>query len=314
MYPQDFRRRVVIVVNKWWECEPVMNALLHARARPRGLGWPDVLNQPRPRPADRALPPGMPFVQPRAAWILRHTVVEVWCLGDLLEHMPDQNRFQSSSARKVEVLPRIFAGRPPSLVVAMGTAGYPIGSDKDPGINGGVVSGRNVFIHNFHPNGENPDSRWDNGTFDQLIESKLAAKDFDQLLAVDQAEVLKRFVRPPNRPVDPVLEAGAALVSVGVVNVTNYAEYEKSDTAAMDAFRNLNSGAKAVSLETTHGLIKLASGDAPFLFVSGITDRVGFFKEEVDPNEYAQNFAVSHNMGVVIAWMIPRIDALFASV
>ena len=309
MFPLDFRRRVVVVVNKWWECEPVMDVLLHAKSRPAGLGWPDQLNHPRARPADRLLPPGQPFVQPRAAWILRNSVVEVWCLGDLLEHLPDQNRFQSSSAQKVQVLPRIFAGRPPALVVAVGTAGYPINADEDPGINGGVVSGRNVFIHNFHPDGENPDSRWDDGPFDKVIGSKLDSDSFDRLLDVDQEEVLKRYVRPPNRPVDPILEAGADLISVGVVNVTSYAEYEKSDVAAMDAFRALKSPAKPVSLETTHGLIRLAAGDAPFLFVSGITDRVGFFAEEVTPNEYAQNFACSHNMGVVVAWMIPRIDA-----
>jgi hypothetical protein len=38
----------------------------------------------------------------------------------------------------------------------------------------------------------------------------------------------------------------------------------------------------AKSLETTHGLIR-AQSNAPFMFVSGITDRVGSFHDEVDP-------------------------------
>jgi hypothetical protein len=312
MFPLDFRKRVMIVVNKWWECDPVMNVLLHAKARPPELGWPDSLHHPRPRPADRAFPPGQPSVRPRAAWTLRNTVVEVWCISDLLEQLPDQNRFQSSSARKVEALPLAFAGRAPALVVAVGTAGYPIESEEEPGINGGVTAGTRVFIHDFHPKGdENPDSRWHDGPFDQLLDATLDQKGFDGLFAFDRDEALKRFVRPPNRPVDPVLLADAGNASVGAVNVTNYAEYEQSDKAALEAFAKLGSASPPVSMETTHGLIRLAAGKAPFLFVSGIPDRVGHFKEEVDPNEYAQNFAASHNVGVVVAWMVPRIDALF---
>jgi len=312
MFPLDVRKRVIVVVNKWWECEPLMNALLHAKVRPAGVGWPDVLNHPRPRPADRALPPGEPFVKPRAAWTLRSCIVEIWCLGDLMEHLPDQNQFQSSSAQKVQLLPRIFAGRTPSLVIAMGTAGYPADSDKDPGINGGVVAGTGAFIHNFHPNGQNPDSVWDNGTFDQVIPSRLDAGAFEQLFPSDTSSITNRFVRPPNHAADPVVRADAGYVSVGAVNVTNYADYATCDKAALDAFAKSGNGARTPSVETTHGLIRLAAGDAPWMFVSGITDREGYFAQDVGDNEYAQNFTASHNMGVALAWVIPRIDAWLA--
>jgi hypothetical protein len=309
MFPLDFRKRVVVVVNKWWECEPLMNVLLHAKARPTGLGWPDVLNHPRPRPGDRALPPGEPFVKPRAAWTLRNCIVEVWCLGDLMEHLPDQNQFQSSSARKVELLPRIFAGRTPALAIAMGTAGYPVSSETDPGINGGVVAGTGAFIHNYHPHGENPDSVWDNGTFDQVIASTLKPAAFAQFFPSDTSNITNRFVRPPNHAVDPVVRADAAFVAVGAVNVTNYADYAHCDQAALDAFGKVAKGATAPSVETTHGLIRLAAGDVPWMFISGMTDREGYFAQDVGNNEYAQNFAASHNMGVALAWVIPQIDA-----
>lgn len=60
------------------------------------------------------------------------------------------------------------------------------------------------------------------------------------------------------------------------------------------------------SNETTHGLIRLQS-DAPFLFISGITDTLGSFNAEVAPRPYSQNFAAAHNAGVVAAWLLPRI-------
>jgi hypothetical protein len=89
--------------------------------------------------------------------------------------------------------------------------------------------------------------------------------------------------------------------------VTDNAEYERDRLAAF-ADRCPSSKAKAKSLETTHGLIR-AQSNAPFMFVSGITDRVGHFHEEVDPSPYAQNTVAAHNAGIVLAWMLPNIDA-----
>ena len=39
------------------------------------------------------------------------------------------------------------------------------------------------------------------------------------------------------------------------------------------------------SVETTHGIIRLHAEDKPFLFISSIVDRVGYFDTEVDPKE-----------------------------
>ena len=92
------------------------------------------------------------------------------------------------------------------------------------------------------------------------------------------------------------------------VLVTDYREYDRTDQATLDAFAASNLMRNAKSLETTHGLIR-AQTNAPFLFVSGITDRVGSFNDEVDPRSYAQNTVAAHNAGVAIAWMLPTIDA-----
>jgi hypothetical protein len=277
-----------------------------------------VLNHPRPRPSDLALPPAQSSVLPRAVYAFPGVSVEVWCLGDLLEDLPDRTRYQSSTERKAERLPRIFNGRYPDLVVSVGTAGFPSDLPPENTENGTVVVGRRVFIYNHHPNGTNPFSNWSHGPFNKVIDSAVDPTKFAEYVTFAKpGDVTTRFVRVPKNPA----QAAAVLadpegVSLGSVNVTDYGEYDASDQAARDTFNALGTGANAVSLETTHGLIcsmyHQAAPDpqpsaVPFLFVSGITDRFLQFKTEVQPFDYAQNFAASHNMGVVVAWMIPNI-------
>src|SRR5262245_28518911 len=113
-------KRVVIIVNKWWECDPVVNVLLHDNARPKDfLKWPTSLNHPRQRPGTP--PPVDNDPKPRAIFTLQNCSCEVWCISDLLEHLADKGKFQSSSQRKVERLPLILKGAAPDLVIAVGT-------------------------------------------------------------------------------------------------------------------------------------------------------------------------------------------------
>ena len=76
----------------------------------------------------------------------------------------------------------------------------------------------------------------------------------------------------------------------------------------MDTYLSSNDPAVGRSLETTHGLIRVQA-DAPFIFISGITDRVGHFDDEVGSRSYAQNTVAAHNAGIVLAWMIPKVNA-----
>jgi len=67
-------KRIVIIVNKWWECDPVMNVLLNDNARPaKALGWPTTLNHPHRQPS--APLPLNPNPQPRAIFALKNTSV-----------------------------------------------------------------------------------------------------------------------------------------------------------------------------------------------------------------------------------------------
>jgi len=307
--------RVLVIANKWWECDPLLNVLLNDNARPASaLGWPRPLHFPLPRPDQNHLPKENPDPKPRAVFHLSNISVEVWCISDLLEHLPDvpsdNGKYQSSSEQKMKYLPRIFDGKRPDFVVAFGTAAYPSTTSE----NGSVVVGSRVFLHNGHPSSDpNPNSQWQKGPFDEIIESDITDDVFNRLTVIETSptpSVIGRFIVPPLNPVlNAKLLARHDYVALSEINVTDYTEYTVKDTETVSAFSKTNNISLASSLETTHGLIRVSS-DAPFVFVSGITDPVGFFGTEVNPRSYAQNTVAAHNAGIVVAWMLPQLDSL----
>jgi hypothetical protein len=120
-------------------------------------------------------------------------------------------------------------------------------------------------------------------------------------------EAEARFVVPPINPArDRILLSAFNYTAVGVVNVTNYDDFAWADHEAIEAFHAADPKSPIGSMETTHSVIRIQS-KAPFVFVSGITDRVGSFNTEVVPRAYSQNFACAHNAGVAAAWMIPQL-------
>jgi hypothetical protein len=209
-------------------------------------------------------------------------------------------------------LTRILEGEPVDLVLAVGTAGYPNGYSE----NGSVVVGSRVFMHNSHPNGENPDSNWSQGPFDQILDSDLSQENFNEITLIEaqrpKPSVLDRFMIPPLNPAScPRLLAQYDYVALANTNVTNNSEFPKTDEETLAAFCMQNDPSLARSLETTHGLIRKLS-EAPFLFISGITNRVGHFADEVKLRSYTQNTSVAHNIGIVLSWMLPRIDSIMS--
>lgn len=306
-------KRILIVANKWWEADPLCGVLIHDKARPAGftnfryLHYP-ALRAVKPKPGDPRPPD--PKAEPRIIFECAGATVEVWCLEELMN--PAEN--SSSSLEKARVLAgAINYGTAPDLVIAFGTAG----SREGAYINGSVVIGRRVFIHDPRASAPNRTGMWTPPQADQLIDSVYPAPSLLRLDEQARYAAEARFIPCPVAPAaPPLIMLGNGFASLGVVNITNYDEYVWADREAEDSFRSVVGKAfKAAepvaqigSIETTHGIIRSAS-KAPFLFVSGITDTEGLFDYQVTPRVYAQNTVAAHNAGVALVWLLPSLIA-----
>jgi hypothetical protein len=303
------RKRVVVVVNKWWECDPAMLVLLDPRTASSKLHWPARLNHPHQQP-DVGDPPGFVGATPRCVFKLAHVEAEIWCISDLLDDLPAA--YQSSTEKKAERLGSVSNGAAPALVIAVGTAGYP-SLDSE---NGSVVVGSQVFLHDGHPAGStpNPVSQWHEGPFDEVVGSSLDCSTFDGLLctiARMSPALTTLFLSPPLNPSpSPKLIASYDCVALGSMNVTDPQEYERQDQATLDAFASSgNESERAKSLDTTLGLVRVKL-NAPFLFVAGIVNRVGYATTEMVPRSYAQNLVGAHNAAAVAGRLVAAADCL----
>ena len=299
------QKRVMLIANKWWEADPLCWVLFHDKARPsvfcdyKTKNYPSlrVPNQPtEPRPRD-------PAAIPRFTFKCMDVTVEVWCLEELMN--PAEN--PSSAAEKARVLPAAIAsGTTPDLVIAFGTAGSRPGLH----INGCVVVGRRVYIHDAYNGVADRTGLWTPSKEDLVIESDLPVGVIQGISPESKHSAEARLLPPPIDPANPLLVmAGDGFISLGHVNCTNYDEYAWSPQRAVESFNDNASGSGEIgSVESTHGLIRLVS-EAPFLYVSGIADPVGLFNLQVTPRVYAQNTAAAHNAAIALAWLLPDVIA-----
>ena len=243
------------------------------------------------------------------------TQVEIWCISDLLSKFPNTPAYQSSSQRKMGVLADGFSydALPISLVVAVGTAssGPFCPPHKQENINGSVLIGTKIFMHDGHPDSApNPDSQWRCSYFDQLMNSSVADSVWKGLVGGTLETAL---MCPPTYPAmnGQHIYGNGCFVAIGDINVTDYAEYSVKDyyEAGASFITQCPGNPNGVSLETTHGLIYAAAreyfgGDPPFIFVSGIVDQFTMFNIDVGSKVYAQNVSGAQNAGVVVAQIV----------
>lgn len=298
--------RVLVIINKWWECDPALAAMLNDNTRPSDSPWPNDLKPARPRPEVASVENLNP-VQ-RATFRYKNFAAEVWCVSDLLDGL--SRSLQSSSLEKYKRLPAIFKGEKPGLVIAVGTASSP---HFGVNCNGGVAVGTSVFMHDGRPDDANPDKYLSLPIFDQLVGSTITAPVFERIQRMNVTSVLNRFLPVPLNPSPSVdVSIGFGNVALGTINVPDLKDYATKDLLTVQAFKEHVKTADAVSLETTHGLIRAQvrdlAGDCPFLFVSGIVNRFGRFLTDVDPRADAQNTVGAHNAGVVVTWMLSSLD------
>jgi hypothetical protein len=299
--------RLAIIVNKRFEADPLMGALVNAESRPPVINDIGTLTWPRkPQTSMNDVD-----FKPRAQFLFgadRALLVEVWCIQDLM----DPAVSFSNTAEKARILPMIISyGNPPDFVVAVGTAGFP---DKKVSKNGCVVVGSRVFVHNPYTDKPNPASNWnDPSRMDSIVQSDLGFQ-FVESLRLDskfRSSIQVRMIPIRRQPGDSLeLLLDGQFTAVSEVNVTDYHDYGKFDEQSILLAQNAG-GDPVGSIETTHGLIRMLTR-APFVFVSGITDRLGHFDEEVTispETAYTQNFSAAHNAGLVAMWMIAVLEA-----
>ena len=288
-------KRVVVVVNKKWEIAPILAVLRapfapgsHASAKPPAWETPPILPEPWPDST------GTYDLEFRNTLQVGGCRVELWCLADFAD--------TSISTQKVGYIPLVLQGSVPDLVIAVGTA-----ASVTPSQQGSVIVGTRAFIFDSGQNQEPLPSNWPATLVGKLIESSFHSS-FERLIRELPAkwwtDMQSRMLLPIHGESAPAVHLDAEFTAVGDVNVDNPAEYNKFDRLAIAACRAADPGVNIGSIETTSALIRAMTDPVPYLFLSGIVNDLGEFSRDVLPNEYAQNFAGSHNAGVVLAWLL----------
>lgn len=293
-------KRIVVVVNKKWEAAPILGVFrapyaagTHASSKPFDTG------KVNPQPEMWPDPTGAYNFEYRYVLSFGDSRVECWCLADFED--------TSDSGKKSVYIPKIVADGQPDLVIAMGTAAG-FGRQQQ----GAVMVGCRAFMHAPVGSISPTQPEWPANLLDKMLESSFADS-FNRLVAslgtYWGVEVGRRLLTAPSGQTRPKVIMRSDFTAVGDVNVTDYTKYKLTDPEAVDACRKADSSVVIASVETTSALIRAKTDPAPFLFISGIANEFGYFNRDVSDTEYAENFAASHNMGVVLAWLLPALVA-----
>ena len=304
-------KRILIVVNKSWEADPLVAVFQNEQALP-----PNLPKSAKPPKVTITLNDGATQTVDARLCLASHNAAgdvlataEVWCIKNLMDLSSSKKAEESSSFEKARVLGEMTKlGPSADIVIAFGTAGF-----VDPrSHNGSVVVGTNVFVHNPHHSTPNSKSPWTDAGIGKLVDGSQQPINEAAFSALDRerASIEMRFISPPISPAaPPALIPAAAYVALSNVNITDRTEYVWADPEALRAFSAAEPKHSVGSVETTHGVIRLVMRSPQFLFVSGIANRMGAFGIETAPRPYAQNFAASHNAAVALAWMMPTLMA-----
>lgn len=292
-------KKILVIINKNWETEPVLNALTNPKLRPAALPFPEVINTPRDG-NNRMDQPRALFSLPREGEEPLQVVVR--CIEDLMA--PGVNT--SSSLEKYKVLPQAIADDKADLIISVSTANYP-----DPKVthNGTVILGGNFFIHDGNPDSHDaPEHNLINARVGTFIASNVAPAVFSLVETINARlhcypNGMSKLVPPPNFPASQLVCKGAAtFTAIGSINVTDYGCYDTIDAQALEEFAAAApEGVTANSIETTHGVVKISAKDEPILFLSPITDRLNHFNEDVTDT---QNYVSAFNGGLVLGELL----------
>jgi hypothetical protein len=319
------KKRVIIVVNKYWECDPVCWVLTNKYINERcnidlkNIQTEENITYPSYGPVKAS---SATNTKPRILFQTESRIIEIWCISDLLSNSADD--LQSSSEEKMKLLPIIYNYSSTGvkleieLVVAVGTSSsgpsLPINQKfKTDNINGSVIIGSNVFMHNGWDDSSKSNYKCD--CWSKILKS--SSTDFiEKLQQTNFSSIEELLLSPPINPspINQHIYVNKDYIALGDVNVTDYTKYNEKDKETGDDFTSKYMGSiNGVSLETTHCLIYLAgknynnNNPLPFMFVSGVVDRFTMFADDVNPKVYAQNVTGAHNAGVAVAYIISKL-------
>lgn len=287
--------RVVVIANTDAEADELMAVLNSRDVRPPTLGAPQASTSPK----------GL-----RGFYKANGVMVEFWCVWDL-EGVKDD------TLSKVRQLPNIMqpAGKDlPAMVIAFGTAA----GHWDTSYNGSVVVGSAVLLHSLASleNEEVTKTLKGRGVaLDTIIESEkgwkfLSDSNLTDFIKEKRDEIQAKFLKPPLNPAcDPVLLLSADRLGLASINVINGNDYAHADaetlSVAVEAMSKNPKDFRIGGVETTHGVIRAFTPEnTPFIYVTGITNRLGRFPQELMPRRAAQHVAVVNNAGLVTAYLV----------
>jgi hypothetical protein len=297
-------KRIVIIGNKTWEVEPVTYAMTSPFFAKVQLAPSHVFLPHQHRNGE---------LRPTMVWQLSDDlVIELWCLQKIMtvDAAPfEYERHYSSSEQKFRHLPAIMQYHPrwPDLVIALASGSYP----SEISYNGSVVVGSGCYINNARSDGSNPVSAWTHARMQEVIPSNVSPDFFDRMnleLATPASRQFfaRRLIKTPMHPGETAgILAHRDLLALSNVNMVDSEEYAIHFRSGL---KKLETAAVLPTLgvvETTIGIIRLCVQEAPFLFISPITDRAGYYHVDVESRDIAQNFTACLNGGIVMSWLIP---------
>ena len=203
-------KKILVIINKNWETEPVLNALTNPKLRPAALPFPEVINTPCDGD-NRMSQPRAVFSLPREGEEPLQVVVR--CIEDLMATGVNT----SSSLEKYKVLPQAIAADAADLIISVSTANYP-----DPAVthNGTVVLGGNFFIHDGNPDSHtDPEHNLIDDRVGTFIASNVAPAVFSLAETVNARLHCYpggacKLVPPPNFPAPQLVCEGASTLSL----------------------------------------------------------------------------------------------------
>jgi hypothetical protein len=284
-------KNILVVANKSWEVEPMLDSMTSKNIKPKELPFPATLNSPVNGKQN----------QPRAVFDFKDAEnnprarATVWCIEDVM----DPAVSSSSSEEKWNKLPNVFGKEDFDITIAFGTAGF---NDRYTSFNGSVVIGSEFFLYNAKP--DNTQSKFTHELIGKPIGSNLPDPlKFFKLFDTSFKNTVESLLIPtPNNSCPkPKVLAASNYLALSNVNITNYEDYAWADEEGLASYHLTKHKSPIGSIETTHGIIRLASA-FPTIFVSAITDRLTYFNAEVTPT---QNYTASFNGGTLLSYLLP---------